>query len=98
MTDTVSLGKADPVAESDGIQAGVKAVILDVLRMEMDPSEISADTNIFELGADSMVTVELVFALEERFDIQFDEDELRASMLESVGKITALVTGKVTLP
>ncbi|MCE7797237.1 phosphopantetheine-binding protein [Sphingobium sufflavum] len=92
---------ADPVLAVDDagpsvatLEAGVKSVLINVLRLEMSAADIDADTNIFELGADSMATVELVFALEEHFGIQFEEDMLKATMLENVGKITRLVAGK----
>jgi acyl carrier protein len=41
----------------------------------MDSSEIADDANfIFDLGADSMQSLELVAGFEEEFDIEMDEE------------------------
>ena len=59
---------------NNDIQERVKKAISRVLKMAA--SEISDDANfIFDLGADSMQSLELVAALEEEFDIEMDEDK-----------------------
>ena len=51
----------------------VKEVVSNVLGI--DSSEITDDANfIFDLGADSMQSVELVAGFEEAFDIEMDQD------------------------
>ena len=60
--------------EQNEIQKRVKKVVAAVLEMEL--SEISDDANfIFDLGADSMQSVQLVAGFEEEFDIEMDEDK-----------------------
>ena len=52
----------------------VKNVVSNVLKLE--PSEITDDANfVFDLGADSMQSVELVAGFEEEFDIELDQDK-----------------------
>lgn len=52
----------------------VKKVIAQVL--EMSESDIPDDANfIFDLGADSMQSLQLVAAFEEEFEIEMEEDE-----------------------
>ncbi|TKG95505.1 acyl carrier protein [Puteibacter caeruleilacunae] len=52
----------------------VKKVVAQVLKI--DASEIGDDSNfIFDLGADSMQSIQLVAAFEEEFDIEMDEDK-----------------------
>jgi acyl carrier protein len=52
----------------------VKGVVSAVLKIES--AEISDDANfIFDLGADSMQSVELVAGFEEEFDIEMDQDK-----------------------
>ena len=52
----------------------VKNVVSQVLKIE--PSEITDDANfVFDLGADSMQSVELVAGFEEEFDIELDQDK-----------------------
>ncbi len=51
----------------------VKKVISQVLKV--DESEIQPESNfIFDLGADSQQSIELVAAFEEEFDIDMEED------------------------
>ena len=60
--------------ERSEIQTRVKEVVGKVL--EMDSSEIADDANfIFDLGADSMQSLELVAGFEEEFNIELDEDK-----------------------
>ena len=56
------------------LQTKVKKVISSVLKMNED--EITNDANfIFDLGADSMQSLELVAAFEEEFEIEMDQEK-----------------------
>ena len=56
------------------VQSKVKQVISNVLKMSED--EISNEANfIFDLGADSMQSLELVAAFEEEFEIEMDQEK-----------------------
>ena len=60
--------------EENEILMRVKNVVSKVLKIE--PSEITDDANfVFDLGADSMQSVELVAGFEEEFDIELDQDK-----------------------
>jgi acyl carrier protein len=61
------------MAESATLER-VKKVVGNVLQTE--PAEISDDADfVFDLGADSMQSVELVGAFEEEFEIEMEEDK-----------------------
>ena len=52
----------------------VKKVVSQVIKV--DESEITDNANfVFDLGADSMQSVQLVAAFEEEFNIEMDEDK-----------------------
>ena len=60
--------------EKNEILTQVKDVVSNVLKV--DSSEITDDSNfIFDLGADSMQSVELVAGFEEEFDVELDQDK-----------------------
>lgn len=60
--------------EKNEILARVKEVVSNIIKVES--SEITDDANfIFDLGADSMQSVELVAGFEEAFDIEMDQDK-----------------------
>jgi acyl carrier protein len=76
----------------------VKAVVVETLGLEDRADTIDADTPLF--GAlpelDSLAVAELVVALEGRFDITFDGDDVTAEAFETLSSLTALVVGKLT--
>jgi len=56
------------------VQTKVKQVISNVLKMNAD--EITDEANfIFDLGADSMQSLELIAAFEEEFEIEMDQEK-----------------------
>jgi len=65
------------------IEKEVKKIIME--QLGVDESQITPEANfIDDLGADSLDTVELVMALEEKFDLKISDEE--AEKLDSVGK------------
>jgi acyl carrier protein len=59
-------------------------------QLNLDPSSITPDSLIGDdLGADSLDAVELVLALEERYEVVIEADD--AESLKTVGDIVALV-------
>ncbi len=72
------------------IERRVKQVIAGVLKMSEE--EIASDANfIFDLGADSMQSIELVAAFEEEFDIEMDED--KALEVQNVADAVDFIAG-----
>lgn len=60
--------------EKNEVQQRVKQVVSRVLKMEV--SEIRDDANfIFDLGADSMQSLEMIAAFEEEFNIEMDQEK-----------------------
>jgi acyl carrier protein len=71
----------------------VKAVLVETLGVQDQADTINADTPLFgslpEL--DSMAVLELVLALEERFDITIDGEDVTASAFETLESLAAFV-------
>lgn len=67
----------------------------------LDPSEIRADMTLDELGFDSLVLVEAIFAIEEKFDISVpynaNEPDLEDFDISSVGAVIAAVEALVAV-
>ena len=62
--------------------------------LAVDPSKITVESTFGDdLGADSLDLVELVMALEETFDIEVDEDELKE--IKTVGEAFDLIYAKI---
>lgn len=59
---------------SASIFEDVKSIIVD--QLEVDADQVTPEANFQDdLGADSLDTVELVMALEEKFDIEIPDEE-----------------------
>jgi acyl carrier protein len=74
----------------------VKQTLIDVLNL--GPSGEALDANSPLLGSlpelDSMAVVSLLGALEERFGIEVDDDDISASTFETLGSLAAFVEQK----
>jgi len=71
------------------VEERIKAVTARILGA--DPADIQAESNFaYDLGAESVQSVELVAAFEEEFGIEMDEDEALA--VETVGAATEYIT------
>lgn len=54
----------------------VKEIIVDELGVE--GSAVTMESTLEDLGADSLDAVELIMALEEEYDLEFAEDEVKS--------------------
>lgn len=68
----------------------VRKIIAEQLGTEED--KVQADSNFADLGADSLDTVEIMMALEEKFDIQLDEEEAQklTTVQQAADKIASM--------
>ena len=61
--------------------------------LQVEPDQVQPEAKFADLDADSLDLVELVMALEEKFDITVDESELEG--VETVEQAFELVTSKI---
>jgi acyl carrier protein len=88
------------MSSTTGTLEDVKSVLASVLGIEDRVDSLAADTQLF--GAlpelDSMAVVELVVALEQKFDVKFDDDEVTGEVFETLGTLAALIDAKRARP
>ena len=78
--------------EKQEVQTRVKQVVARVLKM--DEGSIADEANlIFDLGADSMQSLELVAGFEEEFDVEMDQD--KALEIQSIDGAVEFIEGYV---
>lgn len=74
----------------------VKTLLADVLSLGEGAQALSADSPL--LGAipelDSMAVVSVIAAIEDRFGIMIDDDDISASTFETVGSLAGFVEQK----
>jgi acyl carrier protein len=69
----------------------IKEVVVE--QLSVNPDEVKEDAKFVEdLGADSLDVVELVMALEEKFDIEIPDDE--AEKIQTVADVVAYIESK----
>jgi len=77
----------------------VKAVVVQTLGLEDRAATLQPSTyllgNVPEF--DSMAVVELLCALEKRFQISIDGEEVTAEIFETLGDLSAFIEGKLRL-
>lgn len=64
-----------------------KAAVFEVDQKEI--GEVTTSTEIAQLGLDSVATMEVIGALEEKLEVRFPDEEL--ATLKSIADLTALV-------
>ena len=86
---------------SDEIAQRVLKVIATSKRIPLET--VTIDSDFQQLGIDSMDAVEILFALENEFDVSIPDDEVRTvrnvrQMCEGVEKLVAAKSGAATKP
>ena len=74
------------------IEGKVKEIIVE--QLGVDEAQVKSEASfIDDLGADSLDTVELVMAFEEKFDIEIPDED--AEKMRTVGDAIAYLSGKL---
>lgn len=74
---------------SENIESQVKEII--AAQLSVEPDKVTSDAKFIEdLGADSLDTVELVMAFEDKFGVEVPDED--AEKLKSVADVVAYIT------
>ena len=82
---------------STSVVRRVKETVVRALELKVEPAELSDGEVLFGrgLGVSSIAVMEVVVALEEEFDFEVGDDELRMELFESIDSIVDYVETKV---
>lgn len=85
------------MAGSQATFENVKAVVVATLDIKDRAGDLVPESEL--LGSlpelDSVAVVELVVALQDRFGIEIEDDEVIGDIFETLGQLTAFIEGKV---
>ena len=73
------------------ISAGVRQVLREHGRLPVDVDGLGEDTDLFQAGMSSHASVNVMLALEDRFDVEFPDQMLKRSVFESIRAIAGAV-------
>ena len=74
----------------------VKQTLVQALELDIDPDEIDDDEPLFGegFGADSITSLKIVFALEEEFGFEIDDEDLQVELFDSVRTLSRYIAEK----
>ena len=70
----------------------IRAIVKEYGRLPVDITTLSDDADLYSAGLTSHASVNLMLALEAKFDLEFPERMLRRKSFESVAAIRAALT------
>lgn len=75
------------------IRDALKALLVETLELDVDPSQIGDDEPLFEagLGVDSVEALALLQAVERRFGVVVPDGEIGIAMFQDIDALGALV-------
>ena len=91
MTRTAELGSTPGLGDEADLEAAVRTVLASDARLSVDPFELKAADDLYAAGMTSHASVNVMLAIELRFDIEFPEPMLKRSTFASVASISAAV-------
>jgi acyl carrier protein len=76
----------------------LKHILSEQLDVNIKPEEITLDVSLLEdgLGLDSIALVELISLIEENFNVQFGEDDLKMETFTNVQSLAQHIHGLTT--
>ena len=73
------------------LNLAIREVLEAHARLPIDASALADDTDLFRAGMSSHASVNVMLALEDRFDIEFPDEMLRRGVFETVAAIATEV-------
>jgi len=87
-------GNPGPMAELDDLEMDLKRLLVKRLRLQgIAPESIADDASFLgpPFGLDSIDLLELALAIEERYGIKIDDDELGKTAFRNIGSLAAFL-------
>jgi acyl carrier protein len=90
----MDIGTCDAITHPSAIAQALEPILLDILRLEPGQAALTDESNLYELGLESLNVVELLTQIEIRFDIVIDVEDLSTDLFQSYGDLRAFVARK----
>ncbi len=72
---------------TDSAQEQIRTVLRDHGRLNRDPAQLEADSDLYQSGMTSHASVNVMLALEGVFDVEFPDHMLKRNVFSSIGAI-----------
>jgi acyl carrier protein len=79
--------------QPEAVRARIKSILVRVLDLPIDPSEIGDDTLLFDgrLGMDSVAAIEIVTAVEEAFGVRIADERIGLRLFQNANTLAEAV-------
>ncbi len=84
-----------PASEIDEIVGAVKAILVNELRVPVSIESIDVDASLEDLDVDSVAMIELISAVEVRFEFMFLDSDLVSSSFASVRALSNVIAKRI---
>lgn len=65
----------------------IREVLASVGKLAVDPNELDQDADLYDAGLTSLNTVSVMLALEDEYNVEFEEAMLNRSTFQSIGAL-----------
>lgn len=72
-------------------QTQVREILATHGRLPVDVSQLSDDSDLYDAGLTSLITVNLMLAIEDHFDVEFPDDLLSRKTFQSINSLAGAV-------
>lgn len=73
---------------NDAVAEAVREVIREHARLSADVDALADDASLYDAGMTSHASVNVMLALEDRFDLEFPDELLKREVFESIAAIS----------
>jgi len=72
-------------------EGAIREILATYGRLKQSAVDIGVDADLFEAGLDSQAVINVMLAIEERFDFEFPEDRLNRATFATIASINTVV-------
>ncbi|ORM37602.1 MULTISPECIES: acyl carrier protein [Williamsia] len=69
----------------------IREVLANHGRLSVDPQSVTSEADLYELGLTSHASVNVMLALEDEFDVEFPDEDLKKATFSSVQSLATVV-------
>jgi acyl carrier protein len=73
----------------NAVSEAVRDVVREHARLSANVDSLSDDASLYDAGMTSHASVNVMLALEDRFDVEFPDELLKREVFESIGSISS---------
>lgn len=73
------------------LQKDIRTLLADHAKLPVEIASLNDDTDLYSVGLTSLTTVNIMLAIEDHFDIEFDDSMLARTTFQSINALTLAV-------